>query len=157
MGERVLKLDAAGHVTPIHAGASPVVAVLSAADHLVIAFDDGMVTLLDAASLDKLGETRPAGRVCGAALLPWFNAYRLLLASADGPVACVGMEDQLTTTFAGGPTGVRAVCASAARVAALPPDRQRVVVWHAWDGRTPAAELHIAAVARHRVADVAFG
>ena len=155
--EGVLKLDAAGHVTPVHTAPAPVVAVLSAADHLVIASEDGTVTLLDAASLDKLGDTRPAGRLAAAALLPWFNTYRLLLATADGPVACVGVEDQLSTTFAGGPVSVRAVCASAARVAALPPDRQRVVVWHAWDGRRPAAELHVAAVARHRVADVAFG
>ncbi len=152
-----MKVDAAGHVTPVHAAPGPVVAVLAAADHLVIVSEDGTVTLLDAASLDKLGTTQPAGRVGGAALLPWFNTYRLLLATADGPVACVGLEDQLSTSFAGGPVGVRSVCASAARVAALPPDRQRIVVWNAWDGRRPAAELHVAAVARHRVADVAFG
>ncbi len=157
VGERVLKVDAAGHVTPVHTAPGPVVAVLAAADHLVIVSDDGTVALLDAASLDKLGTTQPAGRAAGAALLPWFNTYRLLLATADGPVACVGLEDQLSTTFAGGPVGVRSVCASAARVAALPPDRQRIVVWNAWDGRRPAAELHVAAVARHRVADVAFG
>ena len=157
VGNRVLKLDAAGHVTPIHTAPGPIVAVLSDRDHLVIASEDGTVTLLESASLDKLGEARPAGRISGAALLPWFNTYRLLLATVDGPVACVGMEDQLSTAFAGGPVGVRSVCASAARVAALPPDRQRVVVWNAWDGRRPAAELHIAAVARHRVADVAFG
>ena len=158
VGSRVLKLDAAGHVTPVTTAPAAVVAVLAAADHLVVVSEDGTVTLLDAASLDKLGDTRPAGdRVCGAALLPWFNTYRLLLVAADGPVACVGMEDQLSTAFAGGPVGVRAVAASAARVAALPADRQRVVVWNAWDGRRPAAELHVAAVARHRVADVAFG
>ncbi len=157
VGERVLKVDPAGHVTPVHTAPSPVVAVLAAADHLVVASDDGTVALLDAASLDKLGTAQPAGRIGGAALLPWFNTYRLLLATADGPVACVGMEDQLSTGFAGGPVGVRAVCGSAARVAALPPDRQRIVVWHAWDGRRPAAELHVAAVARHRVADLAFG
>ncbi len=157
VGERVVKVDAAGHVTPVLSAPGPVVAVLAAAEHLVVVSEDGTVTLLEAASLDKLGETRPAGRVCGAGLLPWFNTYRLLLATADGPVACVGLEDQLSTPFAGGPVGVRSVCGSAARVAALPPDRQRVVVWHAWDGRRPAAELHVAAVTRHRVADVAFG
>jgi hypothetical protein len=157
VGNRVLKLDAAGHVTPVHTATSAVVAVLAAVDHLIVAAEDGTVTLLNAATLDPVADTRPAGRICGAALLPWFNTYRLLLATADGPVACVGLEDQLSTTFAGGPVGVRTVCASAARVAALPPDRQRIVVWNAWDGRRPAAELHVAAVARHRVADVAFG
>jgi hypothetical protein len=157
VGNRVLKLDGAGHVTPVHTAPGAVVAVLAATDHLVIVSDDGTVTLLDAASLDKVADVRPAGRLAGAALLPWFNTYRLLLATAEGPVACVGMEDQLSTSFAGGPVGVRSVCASAARVAALPPDRQRIVVWNAWDGRRPAAELHVAAVARHRVADVAFG
>ena len=157
VGERVVKVDVAGYVTPVMSAPAPVVALLAAADHLVVASEDGTVTLLDVASLDKVGDSRPAGRLTAAALLPWFNTSRLLLATAEGPVACVGVEDQLTTTFAGGPVGVRAVAASASRVAAMPADRQRVVVWNAWDGRRPAVELHVAAVARHRVADVAFG
>ena len=158
VGGQVVKVDAAGHVTPVATLPGVVVSVLASADHLVIVSDEGVVRLLDVASLDNVGDSRPTGgRLSSAALLPWFNTCRLLLAATDGPVACVGIEDQLTTNFAGGPVGVRAVTASPAAVAALPADRQRVVVWHAWDGRKPSVELHVAAVARHRVADVAFG
>jgi hypothetical protein len=157
VGDRVVKLDANGRLTPVATTSAAVVGVLASAEHLFVACEDGLVVLLDVGSLDKVGDLRPAGRLTAAALLPWFSTSRLLLATADGPVACVGLEDQLSTSFTGGPLGVRAVAASASRVAALPADRQRVVVWNAWEGRRPAMELHVAAVARHRVADVAFG
>jgi hypothetical protein len=42
-------------------------------------------------------------------------------------------------------------------VAAVSPDRQRLVLWNSWEGRQPAAELFLAALARHRIADIAFG
>ena len=158
VGSRVMKVDAAGRVTPTMTAAGTVVAVLNAGPALVVVADDGTVTQLDGATLDKLGEDRPgSGRVTGAALLPWLTTYRLLLLSPDGPVESVGLEDQLVTQYAGGPVGVRAAAASAGRVAGVSGDRQKVVVWDAWDGRKVAAEVHVAAVTRHRVADVAFG
>jgi hypothetical protein len=41
-------------------------------------------------------------------------------------------------------------------VAGVSPDRLRIIIWNSWEGRSPAAELFIAAQARHRVADIAF-
>jgi hypothetical protein len=48
------------------------------------------------------------------------------------------------------------VTGSAEVVAAVSADRQRVILWNSWDGRKPAAEVFLAGLARHRVADVAF-
>ena len=53
--------------------------------------------------------------------------------------------------------GLRLTAAAADRVAAVSSDRQtRILLWPSWDGRGPAAEVHIAALTKHRVADVEF-
>jgi hypothetical protein len=66
------------------------------------------------------------------------------------------LDDDVVTQYASSYTGLRLTAAAADRVAAVTPDRQRLVLWSSWDGRTPAAELHIAAIARHRIADLEF-
>jgi hypothetical protein len=42
-------------------------------------------------------------------------------------------------------------------VAAMSADRQRIIVWNSWDGRSPATEIHIPSITQHRVADITFG
>ncbi|HEY8666312.1 MAG TPA: hypothetical protein VIL86_06590, partial [Tepidisphaeraceae bacterium] len=51
---------------------------------------------------------------------------------------------------------LRLVAGAADRVAAISSDRQRLIVWNAWDGSKPAAEFYLAGLARHRIADVDF-
>ncbi len=63
----------------------------------------------------------------------------------------------MITHYASSHRGVRVLCGSADRVAAVSADRQRVIVWNSWDGRQPAAEAYITALTRHRIADVEFG
>ena len=81
---------------------------------------------------------------------------RLLLASEEGPVHCVGLDDDLVTQYVSPHRDLRVVTASAERVVGVSADRQRLIVWNAWDGRKPAAEIYVAGIARHRVADVEF-
>jgi hypothetical protein len=88
--------------------------------------------------------------------LPWLSSSRLLLNRADGPIECIGLEDQLVTRFGSNQTGMRAVTASAGKVAAMSADRQRILLWNAWDGRATAREIYVAGLTRHRVADLAF-
>jgi hypothetical protein len=81
---------------------------------------------------------------------------RLLLATDDGPVCCVGGDDPLVTQYVSPHRALKAVAAGGGYVAGVTGDRQRIVLWHAWDGRRPVAEIHVGGVARHRVADVCF-
>jgi len=60
------------------------------------------------------------------------------------------------TQYASPHRGLRAVAAAADTVAGVSGDRQRLILWKSWDGRKPFAEIHLANVARHRVADICF-
>jgi hypothetical protein len=103
-----------------------------------------------------LSDTRPAGKLSGAAIMPWLSSSRILLSTSDGPICCVGLDDQLTTQFTAPYVGFRAVTGSAGKVAAMTPDRQRVVLWNSWDGRRPCGEIFLTGLTRHRVADISF-
>jgi hypothetical protein len=77
-----------------------------------------------------------------------------LLAGEEGPVQCVGVDDPLVTHYASPYRGLRAVSATAEWIAAVSPDRQRLVLWNSWEGRQPAGEVFLTALARHRIADI---
>jgi hypothetical protein len=79
------------------------------------------------------------------------------LANDDGPIQCLGTEDQLVTQYCSAHRGLKILAAAADWVVAVSADRQRLVLWNTWEGRKPATEISVSAVARHRVADVDFG
>jgi hypothetical protein len=137
--------------------AADVVAVLPDERRLSVVHEDGTVSVRDRATLETVGKERRTGRVRAAAGLPWLGEVRLLLAGDDGPVQCVGFDDGLVTQYATVHRGLRLLAGSAALVAAVSPDRQRLILWNSWDGRKAVAEVAVSAVARHRIADVAFG
>jgi hypothetical protein len=110
----------------------------------------------DRETLEATCRERRTGRVRAAAALPWLGEVRVLLAGDDGPVQCLGFDDQLVTQYSTVHRGLRLLVGSETQVAAVSPDRQKLIVWNSWDGRKPAAEVAVAAVARHRIADVAF-
>jgi len=110
---------------------SPIVAVLSMEDQILVASESGTIVLLDAVTLEKTTELQTTGKLTGAALLPWLSASRLLLNRAEGPIECIGLEDQLVTQFTAGHTGMRSVTACIGKVAAMSSDRQRVLLWNA--------------------------
>ena len=154
VGQRLVGLTSSGAVTTLVMLASPIVAVLQLDDRIILAAEDGTVAIHDGRTLERISDSRPVGRLSGAALLPWLSSARLLLTTSDGPIYSVGLDDQLVMQYAGPQLGVRAVTASPASVAAMTMDRQRIVFWNTWDGRRPAGEIHIANIARHRLADI---
>ena len=136
---------------------SEIVAIVPEAKRLHVVHEDGTICVRDRRTLEVTCRERRTGRVRAAAALPWLGEVRLLLAGDDGPVQCIGFDDQLVTHYATPHRGLRLLAGCAAQVAAVSPDRQRLTVWNSWDGRRPAAEVAVAAAARHRIADVAFG
>jgi hypothetical protein len=137
--------------------ATEITALLSHDGQLIVACDDGTIAIHDSHTLEKISESRPLGDLTGAALLPWLTSGRILLTSANGPINCVGLEDQLVTQYTSAHVGTRAVAGSVGKVAAMSADRQRIILWNTWDGRKPVGEIYLAGVTRHRVADIAFG
>jgi hypothetical protein len=137
-------------------GGSEVIGLFIDGARVVVVQEDGTVSLLDRATLAPLSQHRRSGRVSAAAMLPWLGSNRLLLASDEGPVYCVGLDDELVTTYLSSHRGLRILTAVADLVAAVSSDRQRIVLWNSWDGKKPLAELSIASAAKHRVGDIDF-
>lgn len=137
-------------------GNAEIVGLFVDGTRLVVVQDDGLVSIRDRATLAPLGQQRRSGRLTAAALLPWLGSNRLLLATDEGPIYCVGLDDELVTTYLSSHRGLRVVSAVADLVAAVSADRQRVVLWNSWDGKKPLAELSVSATAKHRVGDIEF-
>ncbi len=157
VNERLVGLTPSGSVTTLVKLASPIVAVLKLDDRIILAADDGTIAIHDGRTLERISDTRPVGQITGATLQPWLSSARLLLTTPSGPIYSIGLDDQLVMQYAGPQLGNKAVAASTAAVAAMTADRQRIIFWNAWDGRRPAGEIHLANIARHRIADIAFG
>jgi hypothetical protein len=155
-GNQLLLLESDQAPQPMDELASPVVALLLCDDRLAIASEDGTISVRDPRTLAPISRFQPTGRIAAAAAMPWLGSARLLLASCDGPIFSIGLEDQLVMQYSGVTGSVRAIAATAGKVAAMTADRQRVVIWNAWNGRAPAAQIQLSTVARHRVADLAF-
>jgi hypothetical protein len=157
LGAELRGLGASGTFDLSRDGDADVVAILSDERQLQVVHEDGTVCVRDRSTLELTSRERRTGRVRAAAALPWLGEVRLLLAGDDGPVQCLGFDDQLVTQYATVHRGLRLLAGSPSTVAAVSPDRQRLILWNSWDGRRPAAEVAVAAVARHRIADIAFG
>jgi hypothetical protein len=155
-GGSAFAIDRAGHSTALTTAAPSVVFIAVEPDRACVIRADGTIEQLDRRTLQLLGRQQRCGGVTAAGTLPWLGNSRLLLASDDGPVCCVGADDALVTHYASAHRGLRAIAGAADLVAGVSADRQRLVLWKSWDGRQPAAEVHLASLARHRVADISF-
>jgi hypothetical protein len=154
--EKLFTLDGDVHATSAADSPQAIVALLAHDRDLLIVRADGDVVRKDRATLETCSRARQCGRVHAAALLPWIGGARLLLATEDGPICCVGMEDSLVTQYVSPHRGLAALAATNGLIAGVSADRQRVVIWNSWDPRQPAAEINVTARTRHRIADVAF-
>jgi len=125
-------------------------------NRIVAALCDGQVCVWSGKNFGSECRQRRSGRIASAAMLPWMGDARILLATEDGPIVCVGADDELLTQYAGGYSGFRIVAASENAIAAVTADRQRVILWHPWDGKKPMGEVFVYGAAKHRVADVGF-
>jgi hypothetical protein len=157
IGGQLQRISSSGKIETVLQVSRPIVAILASDSEILVADEGGAILQLDKSTLEKTGEIQTTGRLSGAALLPWLSSSRLLLNRADGAIDCIGLEDQLLTQFSSGQTGMRAVTASAAKVAAMTSDRQRILLWNPWDGRKPAGEIYLMGITHHRIADLAFG
>ncbi|MEA2735864.1 MAG: hypothetical protein QOE14_2315 [Humisphaera sp.] len=155
-GGNVFLADDEGRTSPVSTG-DPAALIAVTADDVLIVRITGLVEQLDRRTFQRSAAAQRAGEITSAGLLPWLGSTRLLLATKDGPICCIGTDDPLVTQYASSHRGLRAVAAAADIVAAVSGDRQRLILWKSWDGRKPFAEVHLANVARHRVADVCFG
>jgi hypothetical protein len=156
-GDRLFIVNPDGHLQPLdEPGGNEIVAISPRQDQVLTVHEDGSTCIRDRGNLAQISRQRRAGRITAAALLPWMEDVRLLLATEDGPILCVGVDDELTTQYASPYRAPRIVAGIAQTVAAVTSDRQRLILWNAWDGRKPRAELHLANLARHRIADIAF-
>ena len=148
IGERLLTLNADGQANALPVESrSEVVAILPDRHSVYVVREDGSIATHDLATLSMTGDERRGGRINGAALLPWLGSVRLLLANDDGPIQCLGTEDQLVTNYSSGHRGLKILAAAADWVVAVSADRQRLVLWNTWEGRKPATEISVSALA----------
>jgi hypothetical protein len=124
---------------------------------LIVVHADGTLCSLDRSTRKLTCLSRRGVRVRSAGALPWLGTTRVLLASEDGPVDCIGFDDQLLTQYSSPHRGLRAVAGSTDLVAGISADRQRLILWNSWDGRQPLGEIYVTGLTRHRIADVDFG
>lgn len=157
VGPAVTVIDGTGtcSIVPMP-GNADILALFVEGSRAAVVQEDGTINLLDRAMLTPVAQQRRSGRLCAACLLPWLGANRLLLASDAGPIYCVGLDDEVVTTYLSNHRGLRVLTAAADLVAAVSSDRQRIVLWNSWEGKQPLAELSIAGLARHRVGDIEF-
>jgi hypothetical protein len=147
--------DGAPAIMPVPGDArSEIIALLPDGDRLIVVLKSGVVQTRDAKSLSVLSEHPYGGELCAAALMPWLGSTRLLLATDDGPIHCVGLDDGLMTQYLNPFGALRTLAASSDLIAGLSGDRQRVLLWQPWSTRQASADVFVTAVARHRVADV---
>jgi len=137
-------------------GPADILAIFVQPQRIVVVREDGQICVHGHVDLAETARQTRAGRLSAAGALPWLGESRLLLAGVDGPILCVALDDDLTTQYASAHLAPRIVAGSAARVAAVTSDRQRLILWDSWLGHEPGAQLHLAAVAKHRIADLAF-
>jgi hypothetical protein len=153
----VLSLKPDDQVRSVATVDAPVLLIAPGRPDLLIVTAGGSLHRLQPESLRVERDERQLATAAAATVLPWMSGeQRLLLASEAGNVQCVGPDDSVVTEYSGGRRFFRMVAASSDVVAAVTEDRQRVVFWNTWDGRTPLAEVHVTAITRHRVADVEF-
>jgi hypothetical protein len=122
----------------------------------ITAHEDGVICIWDRENMTAVCRRRLAGNLVAAAALPWLDDVRILISTDEGPIQSVGLEDNLVTHYASPHLAVRRLAASAHAVAAVTSDRQRLLLWNAWDGLRPSAEYHLYGLTRHRIADMAF-
>jgi len=159
-GNRICRVrDGAVSVLGTGETAAPVISLIARDANVLAIRCDASVDQIDRslAQIDRLLPPRgPAGTVTAAAALPLAGSCRLLLAGQDNVIRCIGLEDDLVSEYRSTHAGLRMVAGATGWVIAVSADRQRLIFWAAHDGRQPAAEIHVTALVRHRIAGIAL-
>ena len=76
------------------------------------------------ATLAVIARSHRTRRVTAAGAMPWLGSIRLLVASEQPSLLCLGMDDEWVTQYVTTHVGLRQAAAAADRVAAVNADRQ---------------------------------
>ena len=153
-GPLLWTMDLAGSLQQLLRVEADIAVILLSESLLIVVDKSGRVSRFSRQTLLPRGTDRPVGQPIAAALLPWIDGHRLLLADESGSLCCVGLEDQILTQYRSVYPGLRAVAAAADVIAAISPDRHRLLLWHPWDGRHPVLDLYVLPKTKSRLADV---
>jgi len=156
IGNNLIFLDGNDRGVSSTGSNAPIASIVPDGGRLLAIHEDGSVATVNPETRKIVRIVSHGGEVCAAGSLPWLEGVRLLLASPAGPVDCIGPDDSLVTRFNSVYRGLRDITASASHVAAVSPDRTRLILWNSWDGRAPIHDLHLISLTRHRIADIAF-
>jgi hypothetical protein len=156
-GNRLLTSDMIEVKSLPTASSTDIIALLRDEHGILVIHEDATICRLNPATLSSECITRRSQRISAAAILPWLGTSRLLLATEDGSLECIGLDDSLVTQYQSPHRGLRAVCAAGGLVAALSGDRQRLILWNTWDGRRAIDEIFLLSHTRHRAAGINFG
>jgi hypothetical protein len=135
---------------------SEIIALLPTPRSIIAVHQDGTIAVLDRASRHFSEVRHRGGRITAAGQMPWLGDVRVLLATDEGPIDCIGLDDPLVTEYLSPYRGLKIVSASADLIAAVSPDRQRIILWNTPDPQRPAGEVHVTSQTRHRIADIEF-
>jgi hypothetical protein len=160
LGPSLLLLTADGTITPVPhlspEGEATIVAILDEHETIAILHADGQLLRLHRSTLDIAARQRPTGQIASATSLPWMGTIRLLLATAEGPIHCIGRDDPLITRYLSPHRALPILAATSGWIAAVSSDRQRLILWNTWDTAKPALDFPITPQTRHRIADIVF-
>ncbi len=156
LGGDLVMRDHASRQTIATPSTSPIISLIPTQRWIIIVHEDGTIAILDRASRTVTDHRRRSARLSAAAAMPWLGDMRLLLATDEGPIDCIGLDDSLVTEYLSPYRGLKILSATASLIAAVSPDRQRIIIWNSSDAQRPAGEIHITSMTRHRVADIEF-
>ncbi len=150
-GERVMLFEH-GQTAPVEGlPGGEIVALLETFQAVMVAYSDGAIWEIERWTR-RVQKVRNVPGVVAAAAIS--GSGKIITATEDGRVRSYSMGDESVTEFASSHLGLRAISAFGATIAAVSPDRQRVVVWNSNEPRKAGVERHIGAMARHRVVDL---
>ena len=157
VGNEVLTAGAGVAPAVVAGMGAAVIALLPMTADVFVAFDAaGSAVAMSSHALQQ-SVIRAVSPAVAGALLPWSGQFRALVSVVDGPIRCIGWDDDTVTQYVGGPPGARILAAAPGVVAAVSPDRQRVLIWNAWDGRAPVSQTFVTSLTRNRIADLIVG
>jgi hypothetical protein len=141
-----------GQVAPIEGLPNgEIIALLETFAAVIVVYSDGAIWEIERWTRRATKVRNVPGVVAAAAIS---GGSKIITATEDGRVRSFVLGDESVTEFVSPHLGLRAIAALGAVIAAVSPDRQRVVIWNASDPRRPAIERHVGAVARHRLVDL---
>jgi hypothetical protein len=150
-GERVMLFEH-GQTAPVEGlPGGEIVALLETFQAVMVVYGDGAIWEIERWTR-RVQKVRNVPGVVAAAAIS--GSGKIITATEDGRVRSYAIGDENVTEYASSHLGLRAISAFGDIIAAVSPDRQRVVIWNANEPRKAAMERHVGAMARHRVVDL---